>query len=571
MLIMKYLYKVKSKTLAILAASMVTLNSCDIDVIPQDRYAEDVIWSDPKTMEMYINGLYAEFKNFQFGLFPGLGTNNSVDALADALKYTSNVPGIGTVNLMATNASGINPGAVGLNYWATGYSRIRRVNEFLNGLHHKSVVSDSEKLKYEAEAKFIRAYSYFWLAKIHGSVIILKDINEYANKNNPRSSEKDVYDFIIEDLTFAGENLAKTNLSGRATKGSAYALLSRVALHAGSIAQYDKKIYNQDPLTGIPANLAREYFTKASDAGQQVINLANEGLYDFETDFTTIFSKKDTKESIFRIDFAAPNMTHQYDLWFAPPKDDATNNAQVLGVPTAEIVDEFEMEDGTKFSWNNAAHATNPYANREKRFAATILHNGAQWRGRTLNTTPNDNVEGFIPYGEVGNPRRTVTGYYLRKFLDPTNSSFYVNGSTQSWHVLRYAEVLLNVAEAKLHLEDFNGAASLLSTLRSKRGLPAVAFGSLTQGMIAIEHERAVELAFEGHRYWDLRRWRKAHITLNDRKMTGHRIAAAGNSLNYEVVPVDDADREFTTKMYYFPIPAPELTNNTELTQIQGW
>src|SRR5690606_16139611 len=231
---MRKINKFKYSTLTILASAVFSLNSCDIDTIPQDRYAEELVWADPSTIEMYINGMYNEVKNFQFGLFPGLGYDNAMDALADGMKFTSNTPGNGTVNILISNASQFNPASVGLNYWQRGYERIRRVNEFIDGLYNKSLVNDQDKAKYEAEARFIRAYSYFWLAKIHGSVIILKSLDLYSDKDNPRSSETEVYDFIVDDLKFAAENLPKTHLRGRATKGAANALLSRVALYAGS-------------------------------------------------------------------------------------------------------------------------------------------------------------------------------------------------------------------------------------------------------------------------------------------------------------------------------------------------
>src|SRR5690606_4746953 len=231
---MRNLKVLKYSAMALFCSAFISMNSCSIDVIPQDRYVEENIWADPSTIELYINGMYAEVKKFQFGLFPNLGYDNAMDALADGMKFTSNTPGNGTVNILISNASQFNPASVGLNYWQRGYERIRRVNEFIDGLYNKSLVNDQDKAKYEAEARFIRAYSYFWLAKIHGSVIILKSLVLYSDKDNPRSSETEVYDFIVDDLKFAAENLPKTHLRGRATKGAANALLSRVALYAGS-------------------------------------------------------------------------------------------------------------------------------------------------------------------------------------------------------------------------------------------------------------------------------------------------------------------------------------------------
>ena len=553
-------------------SSIFSLSSCDIDVIPQDRYAEELIWSDPSTIELYINGMYNEFKTFQFGSFPGLGYGiPSSDALADLMKFTSNSPGNGTINILISNSNQFSASNIGLNYWSSGYSRIRRLNEFIDGLYNKSQVKEEELSKYEAEARFIRAYSYHWLAKVHGSLIILKDLKEYSNKNNPRVSEEDVYDFIIDDLKFAINNLPKTHLRGRATKGAAYALLSRVALYAGSIAKYDLNQFNQDPLTGISSAKANEYFTISKEASEAVVSLANEGLYALDPNFASIFTNKNTKEGIFILDFARPNVTHQYDLYYAPPKD-ALGNTQVSGVPTAELVDEFEMNDGAKFSWENGTHAANPYINREPRFYATIIHNGTVWKSRTINTSTGDNTEGFTEFGVVNDPKRTVSGYYAKKLLDPTNTSFVTNQSQQTWLEMRYAEVILNLAEARAQLGDLVGAASSVNLLRTNRGnLKPVTFSSNANAMQGIEHERIVELALEGHRFWDLRRWRKAHLVLNNSRMTGHKILPNGSNFKYEKVDVDNVNRSFSGRLYYLPIPESEVTINSALTQIQGW
>lgn len=564
---MKFNKKIKYSALALMTSALFSMNSCSVDVVPQDRLAEGVVWADPISIDLYASGLYAEFKNFQFGAFPGLGYDNAMDALSDIMKFTSTVSGNGTVNMLISNSNTFSPSSVGLNYWSTAYTRIRRINEFIGGIHTKSTLSDADKTKYESEARFIRAWTYFWLAKIHGSVIILNDINQYSTKDNARSSEEAVYDFMIEDLKYAAANLSASSKAGTANKMAANALLSRVALYAGSIAKYDLNQYNEDLLTGISASRAKEFYQIAADAAQAVIG---SGTYTLETNFASIFSNKNNKEAIFRVDFAAPQITHQYDFGYAPPRDN-NGNTMVYGVPTAELVNEFEMADGTKFSWTNAAHAAKPYENREPRFYATILHNGATWKGRTMNTSTTDPIDGFALYGESAEPRKTVTGYYAKKLLDPANSTFAVNRSSQSWIELRLGEVYLNLAEAKAGLEDYQGAAITLSELRVKRGLNNVSFNTALTALAAIEHERKVELAFEGHRFWDLRRWRKAHITLNGIRVTGHKIEPNGTGFTYQVVPADNLDRSFSSRLYYLPIPEGEIQVNLALTQIKGW
>lgn len=549
------------------AGLMIAMHGCSIVADPTDRYTDVAVFNNPANMRLYIVGMYNEFNTFKFGQFP-IGYDNATDALTDVMKYTSSVSGNGTVNILASDASRVNASGPQLNYWNAGYARIRRVNEFLKGLdEYATGLDEATKLKYQAEARFIRGYVYLWLVKLHGSVVLLDKLT--TEKDNPRASEDECYNFIAADFAFAAEHLPAqwdASNTGRATKGAANGMLARTWLYAASVAEYDNKQFNQDELTGIPASKAQAYYQNAATAAEKVIS---SGLYELETDFASIFINKNTKEAIFKIDYARPQLTHQYDLGFAPPKD-APGQVLVYGVPTAELVNEFEMSNGTKFSWQNPAMAAEPYANREPRFYATVLYNGATWKNRTINTTPNDAVEGIAEFGVSTDPKKTVTGYYARKMLDPNIGNIVVNKSAQSWIEMRFAEILLIHAEAKIKLGDYVGAQGSLNALRNKRGLPA-STATPNEMMAAIEHERMVELAFEGHRYWDLRRWRKAHITLNNVRFTGHRVTPSGSGFNYETVTVDNANRQFTKDLYYIPIPVDEVLRNNALKQIQGW
>src|SRR5690606_26335873 len=496
------------------------------------------------------NGLYQEFRTFEFGRFP-IGTDNATDGLTDIMKYTSMSSGNGTVNILASDASRYSATAPGITYWASGYTRIRRINEFLYGLKNYSKASEADQLRYEAEARFIRGYVYIWLARINGSFVIIDNLEGHTSLSNDRSSEDDGWNFIAADFAFAAEHLPKTwngvesnKFIGKATKGAALAMLARTWLYAASIAEFDKKLYNSDPKTGVPHEKAKAYYDNAIAAAQAVVDLADEGYYDLESNFASIFRTSDNKESIFRIDYVTQFITHQYDFGFAPPGD-APGQALVYGVSTAELVDEFEMADGSKFNWANPVHAADPYASREPRFYATILYNGATWKGRVMNTTEDGGDDGFVQMGSISDPRKTVTGYYAKKLLDPNNTTFIQDRSAQSWHEIRYAEVLLILSEAQILSDKLTDGKNTLNILRNKRGLPDVVANTKGQLFEAIQHERIVELAFEGHRYWDLRRWRLAHVELNNVRFTGHKISNIGSGNIYETVVCDTKDREF--------------------------
>ncbi len=560
------------RTSFLLAGMALAVHSCKVDIQPTDRYTEEVIFKNPENMELYVNGLYSEFQTFKFGQFP-IGYSNATDALTDIEKYTSTASGNGTVNILAMDAGRVSAAGPQLNYWNAAYSRIRRINEFLYGLGKYAKVGEAEKTMYEAEARFIRGYVYFWLARLHGSVVIMPALDEYKVKDRQRSSEEEVWKYIAADFAFAADKLSVTQTTtrtGRATKGAAYGMLARTWLYAASVAEYDKKQFNQDLLTGVANANATTYYQNAAAAATEVIKLADQGYYGLDNNFAQLFLRKETKEAIFKLDFVAPQFTHQYDFGFTPPGD-IPGQGMVYGVPTAELVDEFEMADGSKFSWSNTAQAAEPYKNREPRFYASILYNGAPWKGRAINSQAGNGIENFIEYAVSSEPKRTVTGYYIKKMLDSTNTNFVTNKSTQSWIEMRYAEVLLIAAEARAKAGDIPGAQAALNALRKARYLPENAPGDVAGLMKAVEHERKVELAFEGHRYWDLRRWRKAHLVLNSVRFTGHRITPQGTGWKYEVVSADNANRQFTGALYYMPVPIDELQRNGAITQILGW
>lgn len=556
----------------LIAGLMASVAGCKkLDVVPTDRYTDAVVWQNPANVRQYIAGMYAEFHKYAFGAMPGLGYDNSSDALTDILKYTSNSEGNGSANRLAFDPARVNPSSPNINVWAASYTRIRRINEFLKGMDLYAKLDNETKLRYQAEARFIRGYCYFWLTKVNGSVVLLDKLNEINEKNHPRSSEDECWNFVAADFAFAAQHLPKAwpGEEGRATKGAAYGMLARTWLYAASIADYDRKQFNNDPLTGVPQAKAQQYYQNAATAAEEVMKLETEGIYALETNYKDVFMKGNSKEGVFTLRYVRPSFTHQFDFNYVPPADVTGGGA--LGVPTAELVDEYEMANGARFNWNNTTMAANPYAGREPRFYASVIYNGASWKGRTVVTAPENNTEGYVDFKTTSDPRKTVTGYYLRKMLDETNTAILTQRSNQPWHEMRYAEVLLIHAEAMAKLNRLGEAKTSLDKVRARVNLPGVTAASQQDMINAIEHERMVELAFEGHRYWDLRRWRKAHLVLNAVRFEGHKPMTTGSTYTYQVVDVDKQDRFFLTKFYYMPIPQDEVVRNTAITQIHGW
>jgi len=552
-----------------MVSALLGLQSCNLDVTPTDRYTDITVWGDVENAKLYLYDQYAVLNTFSFGRFP-IGYSNSTDALTDLIKFTSTLSGNGTANMIAFNPSSITATSPTFAYWADGYKNIFAINNFLDGTQKYNTFADSTtKNLYHAEARFLRAYVYLWLVKLHGSVILLD--KPVFDNNNPRSSEDDCWNFIANDLAFAAKYLPETRPtaeSGRATKGAAYGLLARTWLYAASIAEYDKKQFNSDPLTGVPETKKTAYYKNAADAAEAVIAMEGKGIFQLLPKYSDVFYTKNNKEIILGFSYVRPSLTHTIDRDFSPPSDIPTYGA--MGVPTAELADAFEMVDGRKFSWNDPTMAANPYSDRESRFYATILYNGASWKGRQINTATG--FEGYVDYGTQTEPKKTVTGYYIRKYLDSTNTDALRNASDQQYNDIRYAEVLLIYAEAAAKTGQFGKGKSALDKVRKRAGLPESKAKNEEELMAAVEHERIVELAFEGHRYWDLRRWRKAHIVLDNMRVHGHKPVADGKGgYTYQLVDSDKQNRYFASNTYYIPLPVAEIVNNPKLTQIQGW
>ena len=277
-----------------------------------------------------------------------------------------------------------------------------------------------------------------------------------------------------------------------------------------------------------------------------------------------------SKEIIFSIKGAKGVIRNGFDGENRPYGDRSVYNTQTQGYnnPTAELVDMYEFKDGTAFDWNtySATHA-DPYTDREPRFHATVMYNGAPWEGRKIQTYVGGTDEYRDFSIENAADGHTVTGYYLRKYLQEGNTSFPTDGSYNTDIVIRYGEVLLNKAEALAQSGNIPDALTALNKVRGRVGLPAKTMAdasTLDRFMELLRHERCVELAGEGLRIWDLRRWRLAENVINGKNAHGHKITRQSDgTYKYEVVDVDAGrKRIFLPHYYYLSLPTGELSQN---------
>ena len=547
-------------TMGLAAALCGTSCSDVIDLNPGDRFSPATVWSSTTTVDSYVLGLYSIFSSSCE--FYGTGSPNLTDAYSDILKSGSWDQYNHSYNRSLFQESAFNSTSAGaFECWSTHYERIRRENEFLRDApKYREKFGEKWMDTRIAEVRFCRAYAYYLLCRVYGGVILRTEVDGPEQNDKARSTEADCRDFIIEELkdlapqlpqgnkTENGDNWDDANY-GRATQQAAYGLLSRVALFA-------------------------ERWDVAAQAARDVEKCG--GALDL-TGYANVFNGdlKSNKEILFGVDFEQDVITHRYDAYVRPSGDaKALGTSALYSVffPTSELADSYEMADGTPFSWET--HGSDPYTGREPRFYATILYNGASWMGRTIESYVGG-ADGFKEYENSKSANTTVTGYYLRKYLKDGDKSWITAYSAQTCILIRYAEVLLNKAEALAELSwDQNSVEALqaLNDVRGRVGLPSRQTASKEEFMEFVRHERMVELAGEGFRYWDLRRWRLAEEVINGKNVHGVKITKTDSGFNYEHVDADNGNKRiFYDRYYHFAIPESERSKNPLCDNNQGW
>lgn len=542
--------KIKITSYIAFLLAIFTLSGCDdfIDTTPKDRVSDKIVWTDENAITMYVNTFYAyidRYGNFGGDQFKGSLT----EGLTDTFKYGSYVPGerAGDANLYAFTPETMSSSGNLLSTWTNSYERIRRINEFLVGLKLYSEFSPEMNTKLEAQARFFRAYIYFQLAKRHGGVILYEDMNLIKDKN--RSTAEETWNLIESDLNFAAQNLPTewdAVNKGRITKGIVYAFKSRAMLYA-------------------------ERWQSAKDAADEVFKL---NLYALESDYKNSWVGGN-KESILEYRYSTTGYNHYFDKYYATFGEIEKQGGN--GAPTQEMVETYESKTGEKVDWSpwHVAGGTTvrpPYENLEPRFEATVIYNGSTWQGKVMENSVGGTNGRYMAYREDTYPQgRTTTGYYLRKLRSESLADLVSTPSSQTWVEIRLAEVYLNRAEANYRLNKSGEALKDINAVRARVGLPEKTNLNGTALFDAIRQERKVELSYEGHLYWDMRRWKLAHEEYDDYRVHGMKITYIGGTFQYEYVDCDLQDRKFLSRTYVLPVPYSELSNNSAIEQYDEW
>ncbi|MDR8392551.1 RagB/SusD family nutrient uptake outer membrane protein [Aliifodinibius sp. S!AR15-10] len=593
----------KNTIFKITAMCVLTLGvlACDVNSLldqkPLDQISEDAVWNDPPLVEAYVNEIYWEMYHGYQGTM-----------LAGATDEAHFIHGYGTAEFLQANITPSNLGAFENDRyenfeWGSLYGAIREANVVLSKLPESTIEDQQFIDQMTGEAHFLRAFFYHQLLRFYGGVpLITEPYGLDDDMSAARNSFKETVDFIVAEADKAAGMLPLTRSDselGRASAGAAMALKSRVLLYAASDLYHDNPSGN--PETGYTSGQDRtQMWRDAKNAAQAVMDLNEYSLFrpspandeEATQNFIDLFLQQNSEEVIMQKYLLRK---HQW-MGNYPGLENGPNGYHnwAGNTPIQAFIDDFRMADGTEFDWNNPAHASDPYANRDPRFDATVLHDGSNWRQRppdAVGLDPHNIIQSFreitLPDGTVlpGIDTRdgpiedwngSYTSYYLRKFIDPTVA--HANGTTQEipWIYFRYGEILLNYAEASIELGEEEDARNALNQLRERAHMPDITASG--QALIdEYRNERRVEMAYEEQRYFDIRRWMIApdvHTSIRgmDIYVEGQTRADRSSYTNYqyEVSPVIQ-ERVWDDKLYFLPITLEEINRNDQLTQNPGY
>lgn len=590
--------------LFILLATL-ALGSCQKDFLntdPSTEFSENAVWTDPALVETFINQLY-------FRLDEPLTDGRFKANLVDEGHYRGNAASLNFNRSIQSPDDLLGWGVSRYRSWADLYKSIRYCNLFFSKVDQvpfSANLIDGKTMKdrMTGEMHFMRAYYYHLLTSTYGGVPLITEPYALTDEfQKERSSYADCVKFMTAELDKAAQLLPLDHTGanqGRATKGAALALKARILLYAAS------DLYNKDVFPGFEKPELIRYmdgnrsarWQAAKDAAKAVIDLNKYRLYkampavtdNISQNLTELFLSKNTEEDIFIKYFTIP-MGQRVGLYSSP------NGYHGWGTnaPLGDFVDDFETLDGKKFDWSDPAMAADPYNNRDPRFAATVLYNGASWRQRP------DDAKGLDPENKVQTGRwerwnattgkidliygvdtrkstiedwnGAYTGYYLRKYIDPAVNAQY-DKQAVTWRFMRYAEVLLNYAEACIELGLEDEARIYLNMIRKRAGMPVITdVGAALKERY--RNERRIELAFEEHRFYDVRRWLLGPQIYNRTTKVADIVYKMNPDHSTASIPtirhIDFEKYSWMDKAYFLPILRDELKKNNLLIQNPGY
>lgn len=626
--------------LAALATSVTACEWMDLDIEPQTILTDDQVWGQPDLITGVIADYYGRLP-FHTG-FESQDDRTTMAAYDDAIF--SGIDNLEFLNNYVEYPydfdrwNGYNLG----NVWIEQYELLRDIHVAMDGIAQSNSPAISELLKqqFTAELRFIRAFVYFELVKRYGGVPLVTEQQIYDFSGDPsalqvpRATEAEVYDFIASELDAIIDQLGNAGSQTRANRYTALALKSRAMLYAGSIARHNSEM--SSPITlpggevGIPESRAAEYYQASLDASRELINSGAYSLYQGNPEpgpnfYEALTSKTGNVEVIMAVDYdATQGRNHAWTRDMIPNSMVQDAEAIIAGSalsPTLQLVETFDYLDGSSGEMRGVGDGSNTAAGqadwtfydeiddifdgKDRRLYGTVIYPGTSFAGvdvemqagvyvwnegagkydRVVGAAPSTYTDGGILTGDDGPVPQAgyvcATGFLIRKHLDSDPGARQTAIDSDVWWVrLRLGEIYLNAAEAAFELGQQGAALSYVNILRERAGFGAGSLTTLTRQKI--RDERRVELAFEDHRVWDLKRWRIAHVLWDG--LSGSTTANAWALYPYRVVhpghPNDGkfvydkiratrqtAPRHFRLGNYYVEIPGDVVSNNPNIVR----
>jgi len=608
--------------LLIVVTIPMSCNTDFLDTKPLDRISSDATWKDAALSQAFVFNIYS---------FLGYGgfEEQALASVTDEAMFTH-----AGRNINNFTEGTEEPGALAWQSdtwtWPVMYRAIRAANVAIENLP-TATFDPANRDRLLGEAHFLRAYYFHQLVRFYGGVpLVAKSYGLDEDYNLERSSYEDCVKFIVADLDKAITLLnGKPNTKGRANKLAAMALKARQLayaasdLHDANKAKGKSSLFNgfqNIQLLAYTTGSQTARWTAARDAAKAVLdegtgyklNLTapvsaaegrnnymsiamggESGIGDksaavdliFERTHTALFTRE-SNWPLGGLHYGINNGPNGYNNWAG-------------NTPIQQLVDDYEMMDGSKFSWSNPQHAAAPYVNRDPRFYASVLYDGAPWKPRPSSSAgldPNNQIQAGTYDGKAGIDTRqspienwngTRTHYYTRKFIDgnpalPDNQSA---AQTIPFPFIRYTEMAFIFAEASLELGNEADARTWLNRIRFRSGMPAITDAGPAL-KTRLQNERRIELAYEEHRYHDGRRWMigdqlgrpiqaiTVTATVKPGKTAHSPYKNDPTVYDYKYTVFNNTENELRVwrdKMYFRPLSRDEMNRNKKLLQNPGY
>ncbi|MEJ5961068.1 RagB/SusD family nutrient uptake outer membrane protein [Pedobacter immunditicola] len=581
-----------------------------LDSSPQDKYSDALLWADINLVDAYLLDTY---HGIRMGFTQTLLSSVS-DETHESFTHGPEIYVAGSTT--ADNTSPWDGGEYNFTAWSDYFLNIQKLNTFISKIDQvadaypatdqAAIKSKSDVMK--GEALFLRAYCYGQLVRIYGGVPLMKEPAKLGDDFNSilRGTFEETINFIVGDCDAANSLLLDKDetVLGRATKGAALALKSRTLLFAASDLTADGSAKSK--YVGYVSPNRNALWLAAKNAAKAVIDLQDYQLANFGAPDKAEVSKN------YYIFFKTKDLSNSEIIWgkmYSKSSGDVNQMNQWNGgngwdqwasnAPLQNLVDSYQMEDGTDFSSHFKVDAqglyqnisdkytsADPYQSRDPRFYGSILYDGAPWRPRPASLQPRDPIGNYdrrtrivinngttvsttfgldTRQGPVSPWNGSFTGYVMKKMVDD-GVNFNLQNNENAWIEFRYAEVLLNYAEASLELGENGEATNTINQIRNRAGMA----NFVGDAKMALRYERKIELVFENSRWYDIRRWKILEQTLTDALGVDITETNTNGVVKTAWKQISVEKRQAKAKMYWIPIPneerrkAPQLEQNPE-------